>query len=94
MSWIDVNERLPEAQLTHNIWKRPDGFVTDSVLVTVESHEFDGVKYYVATDLMVGNSLEDMHWLMSCGYGGSAVYSQKIIAWKPKPEPYKPTKEE
>ena len=47
MNWIDVNERLPEAQLTHNIWKRPDGFVTDSVLVTVESHEFDGVKYYV-----------------------------------------------
>lgn len=92
--WIDVNERLPECYLTHDIFKRPDKFISDSVLVTVESHEFDGTKYYVSTDLMIGNSKEDIHWLMSCGYGGSAVYSQKIIAWMPKPEAYKLTKEE
>ena len=86
--WIDVNERLPECYLTHDIFKRPDKFITDSVLVTVESREFGGIRYYVSTDLMIGNSKEDIHWLMSCGYGGSAVYSQKIIAWMPLPKPY------
>lgn len=92
--WIPCSERLPEVQLTHDIFKRPTGYVSDSVLVTVKSKEVDGTRYYVDTDIMTGSTLENVHWLMSCGYGGSAVYSQEIIAWQPKPEAYKPELEE
>lgn len=88
--WIPCSERLPEVRLTHDIFKRPNGYISDSVLVTVKSREVDGTRYYVATDIMMGSTLESVHWLMSCGYGGSAVYSQEIIAWRPLPEEYRP----
>lgn len=87
--WIPVSERLPEPILNRDIFNRPCGFYTVPVLVTVKSNEVDGTHTYTATDIMRGNTKEDMEWMMSCGYGGSAVYSQRIIAWQPKPEPYK-----
>lgn len=86
--WIPCSEKLPEPHLTYDIFKRPDRFITESVLVTVKSVECDGEKYYVGMDIMTGTNKEDMHWLMSCGYGGSAVYNQEIIAWMPKPAAY------
>lgn len=92
--WIPCSERLPEVQATYDIFKRPSGYISDSVLVTVKSKEVGGTRYYVDTDIMTGSTLENAHWLMSCGYGGSAVYSQEIIAWRPKPEEYKPEQEE
>ena len=92
--WIPCSERLPEVQLTYDILKRPTGYISDPVLVTVKSKEVGGTRYYVATDIMTGRDLESVSWLMSCGYGGSAVYSQEVIAWQPLPEAYKPEMEE
>lgn len=88
--WIPCSERLPEVQLTYDIFKRPTGYISDPVLVTVKSKEVGGTRYYVATDIMTGRDLESVGWLKSCGYGGSAVYSQEIIAWQPLPEEYRP----
>lgn len=87
--WIPCSERLPECHLVRDIFKRPTKWQTNAVLVTVKSTECDGVHYYVGKDYMVGITKEDVDWLMSCGYGGSAVYEQEIIAWQPLPEPYK-----
>lgn len=87
--WIPCSERLPECYLVRDIFKRPIKWQTNAVLVTVKSTECDGVHYYVSQDFMVGRSKEDVDWLMSCGYGGSAVYKQEIIAWQPLPESYK-----
>lgn len=92
--WIPCSERLPEVQLTYDIFKRPTGYISDPVLVTVKSKEVGGTRYYVATDIMTGRTMESVDWLKSCGYGGSAVYSQEIIAWQPLPEAYKPEMEE
>ena len=88
--WIPCSERLPECNLTYDIFKRPSKWMSEPVLVTVKSTECDRVHYYVATDMMTGNSEKDISWLMSCGYGGSAVYEQEIIAWQPLPPAYKP----
>ena len=88
VDWIKCSERLPECYLTYDIFKRPDKYVSAPVLVTVKSEESGGTGYYVARDLMMGYNPDDMHWLMSCGYGGSAVYNQEIVAWCPLPEPY------
>lgn len=87
--WIPCSEGLPECHLMRDIFNRPQGYYSDSVLVTVKSDECDGVYYYVSTDYMTGNAQDDMRWAMSCGYGGSAVYSQEIVAWMYKPDPYK-----
>ena len=87
--WTPCSKGLPECHLIRDIFKRPQGYMSDSVLVTVKSEECDGIHYFVGTDLMKGNTKDDVHWLMSCGYGGSAVYSQEIIAWMYKPDPYK-----
>lgn len=87
--WIPCSERLPKCHLVRDIFKRPNKWQTDIVLVTVKSTECDGVHYYVAEDYMVGSSKEGVDWLLRCGYGGSAVYHQEIIAWQPLPEPYK-----
>lgn len=92
--WIPCSERLPEVQLTYDIFKRPDKWISDSVLVTVKSvHANNETHYYVSTDLRIGSRLEDVHWLMSCGIGGSAILHQEIIAWQPLPEAYKPKKQ-
>ena len=89
-NWILCSERLPEVQLTYDIFKRPDRWISDSVLVTVKSEHANGeTHYYVATDLMIGLTQESVHWLMSCGIGGSAILHQEIIAWMPLPEPCK-----
>ena len=86
--WILCSERLPEVQLTYDIFKRPDRWISDSVLVTVKSvHANNETHYYVSTDLRIGSRLEDVHWLMSCGIGGSAILHQEIIAWMPLPKP-------
>ena len=85
--WISVKDRLPECHLVRDIFRRPDGYMSDSVLVCVKSNECDGVRYYVGTDIMRGKTLEDIHWLMSCGYSGSAVYYQVITHWMPLPSP-------
>ena len=90
--WISVKDRLPECHLVRDIFHRPDGYMSDSVLVCVKSNECDGVRYYVGTDIMRGRTLEDIHWLMSCGYSGSAVYNQVITHWMPLPTP--PTEKE
>ena len=87
--WISVEDRLPEYTLTRDIFGRPQDYVSDSVLVCVESSECDGVHRYVSTDFMIGRKPEEVHWLMSCGYGGTAVYHQKITHWMPLPEPPK-----
>ena len=87
--WIPCSEGLPELQLIRDIFNRPQGYFSDSVLVTVKSDECDGVRYFVSTDYMSGKTKEDADWMMSCGYGGSAVYNQEIVAWMYKPDPYK-----
>ena len=87
--WIPCSERLPEVYLVRDIFKRPQSYRSNKVLVTVKSEECDGVYYYVSTDVMCGSTLDRVDWLMSCGYGGSAVYKQEIIAWQPLPELYK-----
>ena len=87
--WISCSEELPKCFLVRDIFKRPQSYMSDVVLVTVKSEECDGIHYYVATDYMTGRTQDDVHWVMSCGYGGSAVYNQEIIAWMPKPDPYK-----
>lgn len=91
-NWTPCSEELPKLHLVRDIFNRPAGFMSDVVLVTVKSNECDGTRYYVATDYMTGTTQEDVHWFMGCGYGGSAVYSQEIIAWMPKPDPYNDTK--
>ena len=83
--WISVKDRLPECHLIRDIFHRPDGYMSDTVLVCVKSNECDGVRCYVGTDIMRGRTLEDLHWLMSCGYSGSAVYYQVITHWMPLP---------
>lgn len=88
-SWVSCDDRLPKSILSRDIFNRPTGYYTNPVLVTVESKECDGVHRYVSTDMMRGQTEDSMEWIMSCGYGGSAVYSQKTIAWKPLPEVYK-----
>lgn len=87
--WIPCSEGLPECHLIRDVFNRPQCYMSDSVLVTVKSNECDGIHYFVSTDYMSGKTKEDTHWMMSCGYGGSAVYSQEIIAWMYKPDPYK-----
>lgn len=87
--WIPCSEGFPECYLIRDCFNRPQCYMSDSVLVTVKSEECDGVHYFVGTDMMSGNTKDGVHWLMSCGYGGSAVYKQEIIAWMPKPDPYK-----
>ena len=87
--WIPCSEKLPECYLVRDVFKRPVSFMSDMVLVTVKSSEMDGVHYYVSTDHMTGRTQDDVSWLMSCGYGGSAVYHQEIIAWMPLPYHYK-----
>lgn len=84
-SWYFCDDKLPECHLTYDIFKRPDKYVSDPVLVVMKSEEVDGTKYIVNIDLMTGSSPNDIHWLMSCGYGGSAVGKQEIIAWRPLP---------
>lgn len=86
--WIDVSDRLPEAHLSHDIWGRPDRYVTDPVLVTIRSDECDGIRYYVTTDLMMGRTLDTISWLGHGMYGGSAVFGQTIVAWQPLPPPH------
>ena len=86
--WISVKDRLPECHLTYDIFNRPDRYVSDVVLVSVKSEEAGGTRYFVNTDIMTGRTEEDIHWLESCFYGGSAVYGQEITAWMPLPEPY------
>lgn len=88
-NWTPCNKELPKCRLIRDIFNRPNMYMSDSVLVTIKSEECDGIRYYVDTDHMVGNTQNDMHWSMSCGYGGSAVYNQEVIAWMPKPIPYK-----
>lgn len=92
-TWIPVTEKLPPARLTRDLFGRPGDFVTDKVLVTVKSDECNGASYYVGTDIMIGRTEDELRWLMSCDYGGSAVYSQEIIAWLPLPEPYREVEE-
>ena len=87
--WISVEESLPDCTLIRDIFGRPGDYVSDKVLVCVKSDEVDGVHYYVSTDIRIGRTLEDAHWLMSCGYGGTAVYSQTITHWMPLPRPPK-----
>lgn len=87
--WIPCSEGLPECHIVRDVFKRPQCYMSDSVLVTVKSNECDGVRYFVGTDYMSGKTKEDTHWMMSCGYGGSAVYKQEIVAWMYKPDPYK-----
>ena len=87
--WTLCNVGLPECHLMRDIFNRPQGYFSDSVLVTVKSEECDGVHYFVDTDYMSGKTKENIHWMMSCGYGGSAVYNQEIIAWMYKPDPYR-----
>ena len=84
--WIPVTERLPKCQLVRDIFKRPQQYISDRVLVCVRSDECDGTHYFVGTDIMTGTSLEKVDWLMSCGYGGSAVHHQEITHWMPLPE--------
>lgn len=91
--WIPCSLNLPDVHQTFDIFKRPYNFVSDPVLVTVKSTECNGVHYYVGSDLLIGKSKDDADWLMSCGYGGSAVIKQEIIAWMPNPEPYKEERE-
>ena len=88
-NWTPCSEELPKCHLVRDIFNRPSGYMSDVVLVTVRSNECDGTHYYVGTDYMTGFTQDDVRWFMSCGYGGSAVYSQEIIAWMPKPDPYK-----
>lgn len=85
MKWINVKEALPPTILERDIFNRPCGYYSKRVLVCVESNECDGIHRYVAIDYLRGHSLEDIDWMMSCGYGGSAVYSQKITHWMPLP---------
>ena len=87
--WTLCSEWLPECHLVRDVFNRPQGYMSDSVLVTVKSEECDGIHYFVGTDYMTGNTQDDMRWAMSCGYGGSAVHSQEIVAWMYKPDPYK-----
>ena len=84
--WIPVTERLPECRLIRDIFNRPQCYMSDSVLVCVKSEECDGTHYFVNTDVMSGHTLEKVDWLMTCGYGGSAVYHQEITHWMPLPE--------
>lgn len=88
VDWFKCSERLPECYLTYDIFKRPDMYMSEPVLVTVKSDQVGGTHYYVGKDLLTGRDPSDIHWLMSCGYGGSAVYNQEIVAWCPLPEPY------
>jgi len=88
-NWIPCSEGLPEHHLIRDIFKRPQRYMSDPVLVTVKSVECDGTHYFTGTDYMSGKTEDSVDWAMSCGYGGSAVYHQEIIAWMPKPEPYK-----
>lgn len=92
MEWISVKDRLPECELTRDIFGRPSDYISDRVLVCVKSSECDGTHYYVGTDVMIGRTLENVHWMMSCGYGGSEVYYQEITHWMPLPPP--PTENE
>lgn len=87
--WIPCNERLPEYRLIRDLFNRPQCYMSDPVLVTVKSNECDGVHYFVGTDYMSGKTEDDIRWAKCCGYGGSAVYSQEIIAWMYTPDPYK-----
>ena len=87
--WIPCNQALPKLHLIRDIFDRPQNYMSDRVLVTMRSEECDGVRYIVSTDIMTGYDPEKVSWLMSCGYGGSAVYNQEIIAWMPLPETYK-----
>ena len=87
--WISVKEDLPKLKLIRDIFNRPEGYVSDVVLVCVESIECDGIHYFVSTDLMKGHSEEDADWLMRCGYGESAVKQQRITHWMPLPKPPK-----
>ena len=86
--WTPCNEGLPECFLIRDIFGRPQCYMSDSVLVTVKSEECDGIRYYVGTDYMSGKTQDSADWAMSCGYGGSAVYHQEIIAWMHKPLSY------
>ena len=87
--WTPCSVGLPACHLIRDVFNRPQCYMSDSVLVTVKSEESDGIHYFVSTDYMNGKTEEDVHWMMSCGYGGSAVYKQEIIAWMYKPNPYK-----
>lgn len=84
--WISVEERLPECKLYRDIFNRPSRYYSDTVLVCLKSVECDGTHHYVATDMLTGITLDSVHWLKSCGYGGDAVYSQEITHWMPFPE--------
>lgn len=85
--WISVEDRLPDCRLIRDIFNKPSEYISDVVLVCVKSNECDGVRYYVSTDMMRGRTSENIHWMMSCGYSGSAVYNQEIIYWMPLPTP-------
>lgn len=87
--WTSVEDELPKCHLTYDIFNRPDRYVSDAVLVSVKSNEVGGTRYFVGTDIMTGRTKEDIHWLHSCFYSGSAVYSQEITHWMPKPDPQK-----
>ena len=87
--WTPCNRWLPECHLIRDVFNRPQSYMSDAVLVTVKSDECDGIHYYVGTDYMTGKTKGDVCWAMSCGYGGSAVYNQEVIAWMYKPDPYK-----
>lgn len=85
-NWIPVTERLPEPHLIRDLFKRPQCYMSDPVMVCVKSDECDGTHYYVSTDYMSGRELDKVEWMMTCGYGGSAVYHQEITHWMPFPE--------
>ena len=86
--WIPVTDGLPECYLVRDIFKRPQHYMSDPVLVTVKSEECDGIHYFVGTDYISGREKDNVDWVRTCCYGGSAVYHQEIIAWMPKPAAY------
>lgn len=88
--WIPVTEKLPEMHMQ----KHSIDCHSDVVTVTVKTTWSHGeTTYHVSTDMMHLNEKGEICWLMSCGFDGSAVYDQEIIAWMPLPEPYKEVEE-